>query len=229
MRYIALFGVVHLAACGLEPFPPCGGEVLVVTPRDIKQYGPDCWLQAPLLWMATFRPEVLGNQLHWDGTTLSVGLYDPSGKPHWVTVTQVDVNNFDSDSPLLPWAWPVGVQVALEKQGINTRAPNDPAVAFVALSGVEAPDEAVAGFDGDTLKGILGQYKEHPTVACTVGSATGNDATIPDSVVFEGHCYAVLGFNGKTVSLGNPWGYDDAAVSLSDFRRDFSFISQPLD
>jgi hypothetical protein len=80
--------------------------------------------------------------------------------------------------------------------------------------------DSVALTDAD-LRQMLARANHRATVA---GS---RDDGIPESFV-PGHAYTVLGRTGNTVSLRNPQGGPDAAVTLSfnDFKTIFRAVLQ---
>ena len=51
--------------------------------------------------------------------------------------------------------------------------------------------------------------------------------TVPNKDVVGGHAYYLKGVDTekKTISLGNPWGYNHVTLSEDEFRKNYAYVA----
>jgi len=190
---------------------------------DVAQgYEGDCWLLSSLAEVAARAPQDIENMFHFYGTSVengaTVGLYevrffDTNGTAHWITV--------DSELPSAGAYYDnvqnqLGAQslwVALaekayaEANGLGYLATNtpgvdsydaldggDPALALHAITGQVAADVSL------TASNLINAWNANDMIVISSDSAPADSRIVP------AHAYAVIGFNGSSFEVLNPWG-----------------------
>lgn len=234
------------------PFAEGDGDGNPVHPNDVRQGGlGDCWVLAGLAAVARTHPDVVRNAVRDNGDgTYTVTFYEPRSwydprgpKKVEVTVTSdfpmkdgnpVFAKPGDSvdDDPEL-WVMIVEKAYAQYKGGYDALDSGGPPEEFLeALTGQDADIDGDSKYEkwrGKDMDGMADAFEDgKPIVAGTHGDPKGQ--LLKDGKLVTGHAYWVSGVDrkNKTVTVQNPWGYDDKGgitMTWEEFEQNFSQVT----
>ena len=216
-----------------------GAYSVAFSTSDIRQlYIGDCYFMSSLATIAEQHPDWLAKNMHDNGDgTYSMTMYDGSGNPHTIKVT----NQFPVDAQGNPVfagtgrhdgstgqdvIWPLVAEKAYAERSLNG--------SYNWIGNGGFPDSAM-----QTLTGKKSSTYSAGSVSFTqlaqwfaagdglvIATQSGSGETYLNDRLVHSHAYFVksLDLKNKTITIGNPWGSFDATLTEQEFQQYLSSV-----
>ena len=225
-----------------ELFVDGGGDASNIDASDVNQGGiGDCYYLASVAAISRQDPDRIKNMMRQnDDGTISV---DFNKKKHWwefwkddfskKTVT-VD-NTFPLDKNGNPVFAQFGDQASNGKLETWVMAMEK---AYAQFHG-DYNDIASGGWPEDAMEQLTGKKSQKFSASSVTleqfadwdkkgyAITMASKSSVSNKDVVGGHAYYYKGvdLDKKTISLGNPWGYNHATLSLEEFQKNYSYVA----
>lgn len=218
------------------------GDAAGIDPSDVNQGGiGDCYYLSSLAAISRKDPDYIKNRMRQnDDGTISVDFYQ---KKHWWEFWKKD---FSKKTVTIDDAFP------LDKNGAPVFAqPGDKASNGKLETWVMAMEKAYAQFRGnyndiasggwpqDSMEQLTGKKSQTFSASSVTleqiadwdkkgyAITMASKKSAPNKDVVSLHAYYLKGVDleNKTITCGNPWGYNHVTLSQEDFQKNYSEIS----
>lgn len=218
------------------------GDASNIEANDVNQGGiGDCYYLASVAAISRQDPDYIKNMMRQNGNgTISVDFYR---KKHWWEFWKSD---YSRKTVTIDDAFPV------DKNGNPVFAQfGDQASSGKLETWVMAMEKAYAQFRGSYNKISTGgwsadameQMTGRESLKFSASSVTleqiadwdkngyaitmSSKSSVPNKDVVGGHAYYLKGVDltNKTITCGNPWGYNHVTLSLEEFRENYSYVA----